>query len=50
MFLTGYTVAIMVSSDVMKMTTTCSAMIEHLFEINVEAATKNDLSYLPFKV
>ena len=43
MFLTGKTVAI-VTSDVMKMTTTYSAMIGHLFDIIiVAAATHKDL-------
>ena len=40
--LTGYTVAI-VTSDAKKMTTTCSAMIEHLVDIIIEAATDKDL-------
>ena len=41
-FLTGKTVAI-VTSDVMKMTTTYSAMIGHLFDIIIVAATDKDL-------
>ena len=41
-FLTGKTVAI-VTSDVMKRTTTYSAMIGHLFDIMIEAATDKDL-------
>ena len=41
-FLTGKTVAI-VTSDVMKMTATCSAMIGNLFDIIVVEATDNDL-------
>ena len=40
--LTGKTVAI-VTSDVMKRTTTYSAMIGHLFDIMIEAATDKDL-------
>ena len=40
MFSTGLTVA-MVTGDVMKMTTTCSAMIGHLFDIIIVAATDN---------
>ena len=42
MFLTGKTVAI-VTSDVMKMTSTCSAMIGNLFDIIIVAATDKDL-------
>ena len=42
MFLTGKTVAI-VTTDVMKMTTTCSAMIGHSFNIIVLAATDKGL-------
>ncbi len=42
MFLAGYTVA-MVTSGVMKMTTTCSAIIGHLFDITTVAATDKDL-------
>ena len=42
MFLTGKTLAI-VTSDVMKMTATYSAMIGHLFDIIIEAATDKDL-------
>ena len=41
-FLTGKTVAI-VTSDIMKMTTTYSAMIGHLFDIIIVAATDKDL-------
>ena len=41
-FLTGKTVAI-VTSDVMKMTTTYSAMIGHLVDIIIVAATDKDL-------
>ena len=41
-FLTGKTVAI-VTSDVMKMTATCSAMIGNLFDIIIVAATDKDL-------
>ena len=41
-FLTGKTVAI-VTSDVMKMTTTYSAMIGHLFDIIIVAATDKGL-------
>ena len=41
-FLTGKTVAI-VTSDVMKMTATCSAMIGNLFDILIVAATDKDL-------
>ena len=41
-FLTGKTVAI-VTNDVMKMATTCSAMIGHLFDIIIVAATDNYL-------
>ena len=41
-FLTGKAVAI-VTSDVMKMTTTCLAMIGNLFDIIIVAATDNDL-------
>ena len=41
-FLTGKTVAI-VTNDVMKMTTTYSAMIGHLFDIIIVAATDKDL-------
>ena len=41
-FLTGKTVAI-VTSDVMKRTTTYSAMIGHLFDIIIVAATDKDL-------
>ena len=40
-FLTGKTVA-MVTSDVMKMTTTFVAMIGHFFDIFIVAATDND--------
>ena len=40
--LTGKTVAI-VTNDVMKMTTTYSAMIGHLFDIIIVAATDKDL-------
>ena len=40
--LTGKTVAI-VTSDVMKRTTTYSAMIGHLFDIIIVAATDKDL-------
>ena len=32
----------MVTNDVMKMATTCSAMIGHLFDIIIAAATDND--------
>ena len=42
MFLTGKTVAI-VTSDVMKMTTTYLAMIVHLFDIIIVTATDKDL-------
>ena len=41
-FLTGKTVAI-VTSDVMKMTTTCSAMIGKLWYIIIVAVTDKDL-------
>ena len=41
-FLTGKTVAI-VTIDVMKMTTTYSAMIGHLVDITIVAATDKDL-------
>ena len=41
-FLTGKTVAT-ATSDVMKMITTCSAMIENLFDILIVAATDKDL-------
>ena len=41
-FLTGKTVAI-VTNDVMKMTTTCSAMIGHFFDSIIVAATDKDL-------
>ena len=41
-FLTGKTVAI-VTNDVMKMTTTYSAMIGHLFDSIIVAATDKDL-------
>ena len=41
-FLTGNTVAI-VTNDVMKMTTTYSAMIGHLFDIIILAAADKDL-------
>ena len=41
-FLTGKTVAI-VTNDVMKMTTTYSAMIGHLFDTIIVAATGKDL-------
>ena len=41
-FLTGKTVAI-VTSDVMKMTSTCLAMIGNLFDIIIVAATDKDL-------
>ena len=41
-FLTGITVAI-VTSDVMKMTTTCSAMIGNSFNIIIVAATDKAL-------
>ena len=41
MFFTGLTVAI-VTSDVMKVTTTCSAMIRHLFDIIIVVATDKD--------
>ena len=43
-FLTGKTVAI-VTSDVMKMTATFSAMIGNLFDIIAVAATDKDLWY-----
>ena len=33
----------MVTSDVIKMTLTCSVMIEHLFDIIIVAATDNGL-------
>ena len=33
----------MAANDVMKMVTTCSAMIAHLFDIIIVAATDNDL-------
>ena len=33
----------MVNSDVMKITTTCSLMTEHLFDIILLAATDEDL-------
>ena len=33
----------MVTNDVMKMATTCSAMIGHLFDIIIVAATDNSL-------
>ena len=42
MFLTGKTIAI-VTSDVIKMTTTYSAMIGHLADIIIVAATDKDL-------
>ena len=42
MFLTSKTVAI-VTNDVMKMTTTYSAMIGHLFNIIIVAAVDKDL-------
>ena len=42
MFLTGKTVAI-VTSDVMKMTTTYLAMIGHFFDIIIVTATDKDL-------
>ena len=42
MFLTGKTVAI-VTNDVIKMITTYSAMIGHLFDIVISAATDKDL-------
>ena len=42
MFLTGKTVAI-VANDVIKMTTTYSAMIGHFFDSIVIAATDKDL-------
>ena len=41
-FLTGKTVAI-VTSDVMKITTTCLAMIGNLFDIIIVAATDKNL-------
>ena len=41
-FLTGKTVAI-VTSDVMKRTTTYSAVIGHLFDIIIVAAAEKDL-------
>ena len=41
-FLTGKTVAI-VTSEVMKMTSTCLAMIGNLFDIIIVAATDKDL-------
>ena len=41
-FLTGQTVA-MVTSDVTKMTLTCSVMIRHLFDIVIIATTDNGL-------
>ena len=41
-FLTGLTVA-MATNNVMKMATTCSAMIGHLFDMIIVAATDNDL-------
>ena len=41
-FLTGKTVAI-VTSDVMKMTSTCLAMIGNLFDVIIVAATDKDL-------
>ena len=41
-FLTGKTVAIVIS-DVMEMTATCSAMIGHLVDIIIDAATDKDL-------
>ena len=41
-FLMGKTVAI-VTSDVMKMTAICSAMIGNLFDIIIVAATDKDL-------
>ena len=41
-FLTGKTVAI-VTNDVMKITTTYSAMIGHLFDTIIVAATDKDL-------
>ena len=41
-FLTGKTVAI-VANGVMKMTTTYSAMIGHLFDIIIVAGTDRDL-------
>ena len=41
-FLTGKTVVI-VTSDVMKMTTTCSAMIGNSFDIIIVAATDKGL-------
>ncbi len=40
--LTGFTVA-MVTNDVMKMTSTCSTMMGHLFDIIMVAATDRDL-------
>ena len=42
--LTALTVA-MVTSDVMELTTTCSAMIGHLIDIIIVAATDKDLWY-----
>ena len=42
MFLTRLTVA-MATNDVMKMATTCSALIGNLFDIIIVAATDNDL-------
>ena len=42
MFLTGKTVVI-VTGDVMKVTTTYSAMIGHLLDIIIVAATHRDL-------
>ena len=42
MFLTGKTVAI-VTSDIIKMTTTCSAMIGNSFNIIIVAATDKGL-------
>ena len=48
MFLTGKTVAI-VTSDVMKMTATCSAMIGNLFDIIIVAATDKICSTDPSK-
>ena len=33
----------MVTNDIMKMATTCSAMIAHLFNIIIVAANDNDL-------
>ena len=41
-FLTGLTVALVIN-DVMKMATTCSTMIGHLFDIIIVAATDNNL-------